>query len=158
MLLSTISFALLAITATSTLTYAQGISQDENPVPLLSKDESVHFEFLVALGEGIYGGSDLGPILGVAKDLESYSGNFTAWYYRWYELATQTKALAEDPRLAYDPVNVQNTWFSAATYFRRADFYNHGNWSDPRINESWRQQLAAFDKGISSLPVPGHRF
>jgi predicted alpha/beta hydrolase len=74
-----------------------------------------------------------------------------------YELANHTKAQAESPENAYDPINVRDTWFSAAQYFRRADFYLHGNWSNPLINSLWAEQTAAFDKALAALPIPGQR-
>jgi hypothetical protein len=47
--------------------------------------------------------------------------------------------------------------FRASTYFRSADFYLHGDWSDSRINSLWVQQAAAFNTAMSLLPVPGKR-
>ena len=47
--------------------------------------------------------------------------------------------------------------FRAATYYRSADFYLHGNPNDPRINEYWYAQASAHDVAISLLPVPGKR-
>ena len=152
-----VSSAAIALLALPLLTHGQTAKQEDNPLLLLSPDSSNHFEIIVGASEAVYGGADIGPILGIAKDLQPYAGNFTAWSSKWYELASQTKAQAEDPRFAYDPVNVRDAWFAAASYFRRADFYNHGNWSDPRINNFWAEQTAAFDKGLAALPVPGRR-
>lgn len=140
----------------SPLAAAQNAStEEEPPIYLLSQDDSFHFELLLPLGEAIYGGADIGPVLGAAKvikvgDMESFSSAF-------FDLANTTKAAAEDPALAYDPINVRDSWFSTATYFRRADFYLHGNWDDPRINKYWDEQIAAFDKGNAGLPIPGQR-
>jgi pimeloyl-ACP methyl ester carboxylesterase len=75
----------------------------------------------------------------------------------FWDLANHTKAQAQDPINAYDPVNVKDTWFSVANYFRRADFYLHGNWSDPLIDLFWQEQTVAFDNGMAGLPVPGKR-
>ncbi len=55
------------------------------------------------------------------------------------------------------PISARNALFREATYFRSADFYLHGNWSDPRINSLWDRQLAAFDSAIALLSVPGER-
>ncbi|KAK2756720.1 hypothetical protein FQN54_005166 [Arachnomyces sp. PD_36] len=129
--------------------------QSEHPVLLLNEDESFHFELLNALSEAIYSGADVNPILRVAKDLPP--GDFESYSQAFQELANQTKAQAEDPKNAYDSVNVRDTWFSAANYFRRADFYRHGNWDDPLINILWDEQTAAFNKAIAALPVPGQR-
>jgi pimeloyl-ACP methyl ester carboxylesterase len=91
----------------------------------------------------------------MAKKIEP--GNFTSFSDNFHALAKATKAAALDPESSYDAVNVRDTWFAAATYFRAADFYLHGNWSDPLINTLWDEQLAAFDTAIAALPIPGHR-
>ncbi|KAJ5570465.1 uncharacterized protein N7459_009895 [Penicillium hispanicum] len=122
---------------------------------LLSNDSTMNFDLLTPLGESITGGADVGPILGAAKDIQA--GNMTSFSEVFYKLANDTKAQAEDPANAYDPVNVRDTWFSTATYFRKADFYLHGNWSNPLINSLWAEQTKAFDKGIAALPIPGQR-
>ena len=144
---------MLANLALLPLTTAQ--QDDQNPMLLLSKDESFHFELLVPLAQAIYSGADTGPILGAAKNITP--GDFDSFSQVFYELANQTKAQAEDSANAHDPVNVRETWFAAATYYRRADFYLHGNWEDPLINSLWEEQTNAFDKAIASLPIPGQR-
>ncbi|KAL8773694.1 MAG: hypothetical protein Q9209_001462 [Squamulea sp. 1 TL-2023] len=105
---------------------------NENPIILLSEDQSFHFELLVPLGEAVAGGADIAPILAAAKNLTA--GDFDSWTEVFWELANQTKAQAEDPEIAYNAINVRDTWFSTATYFRRADFYLHGNPDNPLIN------------------------
>lgn len=144
---------LLATISLSSLARAQ--SEDEHPMLLLSEDESFHFEILGPMAEAIYGGADVGPVLGAAKNITA--GDFDSFSEVFYSLANQTKAEAEDPLNAYDPINVRETWFSASTYFRRADFYLHGNWDNPLISTLWEEQTAAFDKAIAALPVPGKR-
>lgn len=126
-----------------------------SPLLLLSNDSTMNFDLLTPLGESITGGGDIGPILGAAKDIKA--GNMTSFSEVFYKLANDTKAQAEDPENAYDPLNVRDTWFSAASYFRKADGYLHGNWSNPLINSLWIEHIEAFDKGIASLPIPGKR-
>lgn len=148
---------LLALSLGLSSAYALGTNfmQATQPELLLSKDESFHFELLVPLGQATHGGADIGPVLGAAKSIEP--GNFSSFSDAFYKLANETKALALEPRNAYDPINVRDTWFSAATYFRRADFYLHGNPDNPLIDTLWDEQTAAFDKAIAALPVPGQR-
>ncbi|KAF4459539.1 hypothetical protein FALBO_13703 [Fusarium albosuccineum] len=130
-------------------------AKDEHPIILLNKDESFHFELLVPFGEAIAGGADINPILQAAKNITP--GDMDSFSEVFHTLANETKAEAENPDYAYDPVNVRDTWFAAATYFRRADFYLHGNWENPLINSLWEEQTAAFNKGLAALPHPGER-
>lgn len=151
-----VNISLLFVTITlSQVGYAQQNGSNQGPMNLLNPDESFHFEALLPLGESIYSGADIGPVLGAIKDIKP--GDFESFSAAFARLAKQTKSQAEDLHLAYDPVNVRDTWFSTAQYFRRADFYLHGNWEDPRINEYWEEQISAFDKALASLPIPGQR-
>ncbi|OJI99097.1 hypothetical protein ASPVEDRAFT_38561 [Aspergillus versicolor CBS 583.65] len=125
------------------------------PTLQLSTDTAFNFEFLTALRNSLTGGSDIGPVLGVAQAIEP--GNMTSYADEFLKLAKHTKAQAQDPENAYDPANVRDTWFSASHYFRRADVYLHRNWSSPLLASVWAEQTAAFDKAIASLPIPGQR-
>ncbi|KAK3615550.1 hypothetical protein LTR56_026522 [Elasticomyces elasticus] len=153
-LISTSSALELFLAAITFSAFARSESNDQ-PILSLSQDESFHFELLVPLGEAIYGGADVAPVLGAAENITV--GNFSSFHEVFYTLAKATKAQAEDPANAYDPLNVRETWFATATYFRRADFYLHGDWDNPLINSLWDEQLNAFDHAISALPNPGKR-
>ncbi|KAK4139729.1 Alpha/Beta hydrolase protein [Dichotomopilus funicola] len=129
--------------------------QPEDPIIPLSNDTSFHFELLFTLGNTVFGAGDVNDVLAAAKAIKP--GNFTSWLETFHALAEHTKTQAEDPNNAYDPVNVRDAWFAASSYYRQADFYNHANWTDPRINSFWLEQRAAFDKALAALPVPGER-
>lgn len=135
--------------------FAQTNSSRQEPVLQLSSDPTFHFDMLAPFGIAIAGGSDIGPLLGVAQDIEAR--NMDSFTNEFYKLAMYTKSQAEDLDSAYDPVNVRDTWFSASTYFRKASNYILGDWSDPRIDAIWAEQTAAFDKGLAGLPIPGER-
>ncbi|KAJ5895335.1 hydrolases or acyltransferase [Penicillium taxi] len=145
-LLATSLYCRLAVAANTT---------DNLPTLQLSTDTTFNFQFLIALGDAPTGGSDIGPVLGAAKNIKA--GDMSSYSEQFYKLANQTKRQAEDPENAYGPANVRDTWFSASQYFRRADFYLHGNWSNPLINTLWAEQTAAFNKALAALPVPGKR-
>ncbi|KAF2171540.1 hypothetical protein M409DRAFT_63769 [Zasmidium cellare ATCC 36951] len=100
-------------------------------------------------------GADLNDVLKTALYIEP--GNFESFAEAFKDLADQTKAKADDTLLQSDAVNARDTYFAAATYYRAADLFLHGNCSDPRINEFWDLQTDCFNKGISALPVPGER-
>lgn len=130
-------------------------STDDEPTLQLSTDSTFNFDILTALSDAITGAGDIGPILGAAKNIKP--GDMASFSEEFHKLANHTKAQAENPENAYNAVNVRDTWFSAAEYFRRADFYLHGNWTNPLVNSLWTEQTAAFDKALAALPIPGER-
>jgi alpha-beta hydrolase superfamily lysophospholipase len=130
-------------------------ASDDSPTLLLSTDSAFNFQYLIALGDAITGGADIGPVLGAAKNI--VPGNFTSFSEYFYGLANKTKAQAADLENAYDGVNVRETWFSASHYFRRADFFLHKDWDNPLLTSLWTEQTAAFNKAIAALPIPGQR-
>lgn len=134
---------------------ASNYSSSKAPTLPLNSDSTFNFDFLIPLGLALTGGSDISPVLGVANNVEP--GNMTSYYEEFYKLANYTKEQAEDPENAYDPINVRDTWFSTANYFRRADFLIHQNWSNPDIMTLWAEQTSAFNQAIAALPIPGKR-
>ena len=121
----------------------------------LSNDPEFHFELLRVLGLASYGGSDISETLLAAneiipKDFESFSGAF-------YQLATRVLMAGKVISPIEHAVSFRDTMFRAATYFRAADFFLHGNWSDPRINKFWTQALTAFDSAVALIPIPAER-
>ncbi|OOF91801.1 hypothetical protein ASPCADRAFT_176350 [Aspergillus carbonarius ITEM 5010] len=154
MRLSITIYALLA--AFSSCSSAAGVNETNDiPTLELGTDSAFNFQFLIALGDAITGGSDIAPVLGAAKNIQA--GDMNSFSEQFYKLANYTKEMAGNPDNAYDPVNVREMWFSASQYFRRADMYLHGNWSNPLINSLWAEQTAAFDTAMAALPVPGQR-
>lgn len=148
-----LTLSILSALAKAGLAAPNDTSSD--PILKLSEDESFHFEILTGLGQAQYSGVDVGPVLMAAKNI--IPGDWDSFTEVWLDLANSTKAQALDPAIAYDPVNVRATWFSVANYFRRADVFVREDWDDPRINDFWNEQRAAFDKAIAALPVPGQR-
>ncbi len=122
---------------------------------LLSPDESFHFELLRLLAHARYHGADVGEVLEATSHVKA--GDIESYYSAFNALALRLNARADRIDSAKFPVSARDAYFSAATYFRAADFYIHGNADDPRINLLWKQQTAAFDKAIALLPQPGER-
>lgn len=121
----------------------------------LSTDSSFHFEILRDLAGAPYSGSDIGEVLLTAAKIEA--GNFESFASTFNALANRVYATAQKINSTRFPVSAREAYFRAATYFRSADFYLHGNWSDPRINSLWRLQETAYDNAISLLPSPPAR-
>ena len=117
----------------------------------LSPDPEFNFQLLISLGQIPFAAGD---ILAAASVLEP--NNFYSFNTTFAVLANSTYAAAEKAAVP-NPVNGQNTYFAASNYYRSADFFLHGNWSDPLIDEYWIGQTNAFNKAIASLPVPGKR-
>lgn len=117
----------------------------------LSPDPEFNFQLLISLGQLPYAAGDILAAAAVLVPNSFYSFNTT-----FAVLANATYAAAEVASVA-NPVNGQNTYFAASNYYRSADFFLHGNWSDPLIDEYWTGQTLAFNKAIASLPVPGQR-
>ncbi len=121
----------------------------------LNHDPDFHFEILRVLGLAPYGGADIGEVLIAAGqikpgDFESFADAFTTLANRAY------KAAQAIDQKKY-PISARDAMFKAATYFRAADFYLHGNWTDPRINSLWTQHLTAFNSALALLPSPAER-
>ena len=107
------------------------------------------------MAQSEYYGASVGEVLTAATTIEY--GNFESFYSSFYGMATRMKAVADTIDVQRFPVSAREAYFRIATYFRAADFFLHGNISDPRIYSLWDSQTAAFDKAISLLPVPGKR-
>jgi pimeloyl-ACP methyl ester carboxylesterase len=121
----------------------------------LSTDESFHFELLRLLGLAPYHGSDISEVLEAASKIdpgviESFSSVFST-------LAENVLARADGIDASRYPVSARDAYFAAASYFRCADFYLHGNKDDPRIGELWKKHTYAFDRAIGLLSIPGKR-
>ncbi|KAI0135100.1 2,6-dihydropseudooxynicotine hydrolase [Daldinia grandis] len=132
-------------------------SNDSDPGSMLqlSSDKDFHFEILRALALAPYQGSDVGEVLVAANHI--IPGDFESYYNAFSSLADRIHGQASAIDSSRYPVSARNAYFREATYYRSADFFLHGNWNDSRINTLWDKQIAAFDKAISLLPVPGER-
>ncbi|KAK0777925.1 hypothetical protein LTR38_014983 [Friedmanniomyces endolithicus] len=100
----------------------------------LSADPTFQFQLLLINGLATYHGSSTNDVLKAALYIEP-----------------------DETFLQSGAVNARETYFAAASYYRAADFYLHGNWSDPRINVFWDLQTECYNKAIASLPTPGQR-
>lgn len=126
------------------------------PIFQLSSDSQIAFylEETIALAHG--GGANTGEVLRIASQI--VPNDFESVYRAYYYTAEKLYAIAESVDATKDPVSAREAYFHAATYYRGADFFLHGNQSDPRINTLWAQQLTSFDKANALLKIPGERF
>ncbi|KAJ4262927.1 hypothetical protein NW762_006540 [Fusarium torreyae] len=118
-------------------------------------DESFNFNILAYMSGAPYQGADIGEVLVAANNIKD--GDLESFYEQFNSLATRVhnQAIAIDSKK--HPISARNAFFRSSTYYRAADVYLHGNWSDPRIMELWKKQAKDYDKAIRLLPQPGER-
>jgi pimeloyl-ACP methyl ester carboxylesterase len=121
----------------------------------LSPDMHFHFELLRNLSHARYSGSDISEVLSAASQITP--SDFSSFHSVFNTLALHVLSQASQIDSSKYPISARDAYFRASTYFRAADFYLHGNPSDPRINQLLDQQIIAFDKAITLLPQPGRR-
>ena len=121
----------------------------------LSADPEFAFVLESFLGLANGGGASSGEILRAASQI--HPGEFESFYEEFKFLADQMYALGNTSDARKHPVSVRNAMFRASSYYRAADFFLHGNQSDPRIYSLWDSQTEAFNRAMSLLDVPGER-
>ncbi|KAF9339005.1 hypothetical protein BGZ91_007299 [Linnemannia elongata] len=147
--------ASLAVVVPNLRIRAENNSPPGDPMYQLSADDDFHYELLRILGIAPYEGSDIGEVLVAAKKIEPLS--MPSWSKSFDELATHMGKVAEGIDSSKYPISARNAHFKAATYYRAADFFLHGNWSDPNINTLWDKQTASFNAALKLMTIPGKR-
>ncbi|KAK5075752.1 hypothetical protein LTR70_009790 [Exophiala xenobiotica] len=128
------------------LSSASAQDSSNNTLPL-SSDDSFNFELITGLGESTYRGGDIAPMLKAATQIKLVTPS----------TALRTRAVPPlKTQLLRTTASTSET-LAAANYYRRADFYLHNNWTDPRITSYWDLQTTCFNAAIAALPVPGLR-
>ena len=121
----------------------------------LSSDPEFAFvlETFLSLSNG--GGAATGEILRAASQI--VPGNYESFYSEFKFLADAMAQQATSVNPAKFPVSAREAHFRAATYYRGADFFLHGNASDPRIQTLWVSMLDNFEAAAKLLPQPPQR-
>jgi dienelactone hydrolase len=118
---------------------------------LFADDTSFWFETLRVLGQTAYGGADIGEVLTTAQAITA--GDYDSWYDQWLATADWVVAEAEKAEAAGHLVSARDGLMRASNYYRSADFYLHGNPSDPRIAHAYARARECFRRAIA-LPDP----
>jgi hypothetical protein len=121
----------------------------------LSSDKEFSYQLEVILSMADGGGANTGEVLRAASQIAA--GDFETFYSSFYVLAAKIHEVAASIDVQKFPVSARDAFFRAATYFRAADFFLHGNISDPRIYSLWNSMLSDFDQGLGLLSIPGER-
>ncbi|KAK2669364.1 Alpha/Beta hydrolase fold [Fusarium oxysporum f. sp. vasinfectum] len=93
-----------------------------------------------------------GEVLRAAAVIEP--NNPESWYHEFKFLADKIREQAVAAEKKKDWVSARSAYFRSSSYYRGADFFLHGNQSDPRINTLWQKQNASFTKAVNLLPKP----
>lgn len=121
----------------------------------LSTDTTFHFELLRVLSATRGAGADVAEVLDAAERI--IPADFESWYTEFNHLARHVADSMTDHTAVRHPVSARNALFRAASYYRAADFFLHGNPQDSRINQTWNHATDCFDRAIALLPIPGQR-
>ncbi len=109
------------------------------------KDDSFAFEFVRNLGFTYYGGADLGEMIATAQTITE--GDFESWFAEWDKRARRILGRADRYFGAGHLESARQAYLRASTYFRMAEFYLHGDPSDPRILSESKASQEAYAKG-----------
>jgi pimeloyl-ACP methyl ester carboxylesterase len=126
---------------------------------LVFSDPELQFQLMRVLGDTAYGGADIGECLSTAERITE--GDVNSWYSEWYATAERIRAIAEDCLAKGHAVSAREAYLRATTYYAMAEFYLHGDPSDPRIRESsaksrdcFAQAARLFSPAIEPVLIP----
>ncbi len=120
--------------------------------PLVFSDPEFAFELERTLAAAYAGEADTGECLATASRIKE--GDFESWYAEWKKTADHFRADGDKSLAAGHNVTAREAYYRTATYYRTAEFFLHGNPSDPRIVETWEKSRDAFRDAISLDTVP----
>jgi len=153
--------AILAVSAGCAGTAPQQqISQTTTPATtpgcdcpaLVFTDKEFAFELTRTLAAAYAGEADIGECLATASRIKE--GDFESWYTGWKKTADYFRAAGDQSLAAGHPVTAREAYYRAATYYRTAEFFLHGDPSDPRIVETWGKSRGAFRDALALDTVP----
>ncbi|KAF2102229.1 alpha/beta-hydrolase [Rhizodiscina lignyota] len=152
---------LLPLGALLTTALSQTVPQNVDnstypPIFPLNKDTEFAFvlEEMLALSNG--GGANTGEVLRAATRI--IPGSFESFYSAFFFFAEKIHSQAVSALKGGFKVSARDAFFRSSTYYRAADFFLHGNITDPRIYSLWDSALADFDSALSLMDIPGVRF
>jgi pimeloyl-ACP methyl ester carboxylesterase len=122
----------------------------------LNEDRQFHYEAMRAIATVPYAGADVMEVVQAAQKIKP--NDFDSWYDEWYQLARRVlSTVDEEQESSYSPVTLRGVYFRASHYFFMADFFLHGNKTDPRMADCFQLWRKYFDKANALLPIPGKR-
>lgn len=114
-------------------------------------DRQFWFETLRDFDHIAYGGADFGEVAMAAEHITS--GDFESWYREWNGLADRVASEAERDVTAGHTVSARDGFLRASTYYRSADFFLHGDPTDPRHNRAYDRSVECFRQAAKFFPA-----
>jgi alpha-beta hydrolase superfamily lysophospholipase len=118
---------------------------------LFAEDPQFWFETLRTLGHAAYGGADIGEVLTTAQNI--VAGDYDSWHDEWLATADRIAAEAETQLTGGHRTSARDGLMRANNYYRAAEFFLHGDPTDPRIGHAYHQATQCF-KGAAALFIP----
>lgn len=124
---------------------------------LVFQDKELQFQMLRAVGASAYGAADIGECLVTAMQVDEAQlnqGDFDTWYDAWNSTAERLRGVADDCLARGDEVSARDTYLRCNTYYNMAEFYLHGNPSDPRIADASNKARDCFRQAGRLMDPP----
>lgn len=118
----------------------------------LFDDRAADYETLRAVGYTATGGAEIGEVVTTATKIEDSSPD--AWWSEWNALAERIRRLGDEAAADERWATAAASWLRASNYYRTAEFFLHGDPSDPRIRDTSAQAVGTF-RNFARLH-PGH--
>lgn len=119
---------------------------------LVFTDPEFAFQFLRTIGSSYSGEADIGECLATASRITE--GDFASWYSEWNWTADTFRVAGDKSLAAGHRVSAMEAYYRAATYYRTAEFFLHGNTTDPRIIDTWENGRETFRDALALDVVP----
>lgn len=121
---------------------------------MLHEDTNFHYEAIRAIALTRYGSSDINEILTILPKIGV--GSSEDWYREWFALAQRVLATVDETKLdTYSKVTIRDVFFRVSHYIFVADFFLHGNPSDPRLRQNYDLWRKYFDIANAAMDIPG---
>ena len=129
-----------------------GPIQGRNCPALVFSDQEFAFELERTLGASYSGEADIGECLATASRIRE--GDFESWYAEWKKTADHFRSAGDASLAEGHRVTAMESYYRAATYYRTAEFFLHGDPTDPRILTTWGESRDAFRDALVLDCVP----
>ncbi|RSL88501.1 hypothetical protein CEP52_015197 [Fusarium oligoseptatum] len=149
------SAALVAVAgANNNQLYPPNVTLSNSTTSMYQLSSDAEFAFILEeyLSLANEEGAATGEILRAAALIEP--GNMESWYKEFKFLGDKIGAQAKEAESNSAWISARKAYFRSSSYYRAADFFLHGNQSDPRIYTLWDKQSQAFNKAVKLLPKP----